>query len=534
MADSRQSGQDLNARAAAYDRWLAALRAFGHPRVVSMLFLGFAAGLPLLLIFSSLSLWLREAGVERAAVTFFSWAALGYSFKFVWAPLVDRLPLPFLTARLGRRRAWMLTAQIGVMVAIFWMASVDPAMGSLAVSTMAFGAVMLGFSSATQDIVIDAYRIEAADEDLQAMMSATYVAGYRVGMLAAGAGALFLASAFGSELGSYSYAAWQWTYVAMALLMVIGIATTLVIREPSINRDSDYAHATRDYAGFVLVFVCCAGAFVATFVFTGQLAAGVRDAVLFGNPVLAGIVVEAARMLAALLVAALVARGLISTPLVNRDMVVSTYVDPVREFLTRFPLKVALLLLLLVGVYRISDIVLGVIANVFYQDLGFTKNEIAGVVKTFGLFMTILGGFLGGVLSVRYGVMRVLFVGALLTVLTNLLFIALALVGNDITVLYLVISADNLTAGLASAAFIAFLSSLTNVQFTAVQYAIFSSLMTLIPKVLGGYSGTMVDALGYVQFFIIAAAMGLPVLLLVWLARRYLTVADTEIQPSSA
>ena len=185
-----------------------------------------------------------------------------------------------------------------------------------------------------------------------------------------------------------------------------------------------------------------------------------------------------------------------------------------------------MLLLALVGLYRISDIVLGVIDNVFYQDMGFTKPEIATVVKTFGLFMTIFGGFLGGILAMRYGVMRILFLGAVLSALTNLLFMLLASMGNDLTMLYIVISADNLSAGLASAAFIAFLSSLTNISFTAVQYAIFSSLMTLLPKILGGYSGTMVDSIGYQHFFLFTALLGVPVLLLIWLARRHFNVAQ--------
>jgi MFS transporter, PAT family, beta-lactamase induction signal transducer AmpG len=227
-----------------------------------------------------------------------------------------------------------------------------------------------------------------------------------------------------------------------------------------------------------------------------------------------------------------VGKLVLATGWVNRDMVIETYVEPAREFFQRYGVKVALLLLALVGLYRISDIVLGVISNVFYQDLDFTKDQIATVVKTFGLAMTILGGFLGGILSVHYGVMRILFVGALLTVVTNLFFILLAVVGNNELLLYLVISADNLTAGLASAAFIAFLSSLTNVRFTAVQYAIFSSLMTLVPKVIGGYSGTMVDSFGYINFFIVAALLGIPVLALVWAAGRHVEL-ELPVQPKS-
>ena len=214
--------------------WQQGLSTLLHPRVATMLFLGFSAGVPILLIFSSLSLWLREAGVERAAVTFFSWAALGYSFKFIWAPLIDQLPVPLLTKLLGRRRAWLLVSQLLVMVSIAIMASVDPASASDALTMMAVGAVMLGFSSATQDIVIDAYRIESAPMNLQAMMSSTYIAGYRIGMVIAGAGALYLADYFGSTKATYNYAAWQATYLIMAATMLVGVVTTFVISEPQV------------------------------------------------------------------------------------------------------------------------------------------------------------------------------------------------------------------------------------------------------------------------------------------------------------
>jgi len=180
-----------------------------------MLFLGFSAGIPILLIFSTLGLWLNEAGVAKSTITYFSWAALGYSFKFVWAPLVDRLPLPFLTHFLGRRRAWMLVSQLAIMGSILLMSTVDPKAGVSSLEILAYGAVLLGFSSATQDIVIDAYRIESADQDMQSMLSATYIAGYRIGMLVAGAGGLFMASYLGSTKELYSYSAWSNTYVIM-------------------------------------------------------------------------------------------------------------------------------------------------------------------------------------------------------------------------------------------------------------------------------------------------------------------------------
>ena len=212
--------------------WMESMRAWTRPQVITMLFLGFSAGVPILLIFSSLSLWLREAGVSRSAVTFFSWAALGYSFKFVWAPLMDTLPLPVLTKKLGRRRGWLLVAQLAVIAAIIIMAMTDPAAGQQNITIMALAAVMLGFSSASQDIIIDAYRIECAEQELQALLSSTYIAGYRSGMLVAGAGALYLASWFGTTKEAYVYTAWQYRYLAMALVMLTGVTTTLFMLLP--------------------------------------------------------------------------------------------------------------------------------------------------------------------------------------------------------------------------------------------------------------------------------------------------------------
>ena len=489
-----------------------------------MLFFGFSAGMPILLIFSSLSLWLREAGVDRSAVTFFSWAALGYSFKFVWAPLVDQMPLPFLTRRLGRRRAWILTAQAGIMAAIVWMGGTDPAAGGSQLTVMAAAAVLLGFSSATQDIVIDAYRIESAGPDLQAMMASSYIAGYRIGMLSAGAGALFLADYFGSAKGAYLFRAWQMTYWLMAACMLVGVATTLIVGEPETPDRQGTAYGSGDYGRAFAGFVLAVSGFVAVFVLSSDWAAQARPylAQWLKNRHVAGVLVEGARLGCASGAAVFIAWLLMGMNLVNRPMVKEAYLAPVTDFFQRYGRGLAWLLLALIGLYRISDIVLGVISNLFYQDLGFTKTQIASVVKTFGLFMTIAGGFLGGILSVRFAVMPVLFAGALLSALTNLLFVAMAHTGPSLPMLYLVISADNLAAGLASAAFVAFLSSLTNVKFTAIQYAIFSSLMTLIPKMLSGYSGTMVDSLGYPAFFTLTALMGLPVLVLVALGGRYL------------
>ena len=499
--------------------WQESLRFLTHGRVISMLFLGISAGIPLLLIFSSLSLWLREAGIERAAVTYFSWAALGYSFKFVWAPLVDHLSLPFLSQWLGRRRGWLLLSQLMIISSIIFMALIDPATEAL--TFMAAAALLLGFSAATQDIVIDAYRIESAEDNLQAMMSASYIAGYRIGMLIAGAGALYLAAYLGSTAEQYNYLAWQSTYLVMAAMMAIGVVTTVLITEPPTQEGKEPADIKNEI-GFLLLFVSAASGFVACYLLSSDLAQvlSAQWAGVLINPQFVSLIIELCRLSVALVVAAGICKLLISLQIIQQSQIQVAYIDPIKDFFQRYGFALAWALLALIGFYRISDIVLGVISNVFYQDLGFTKTAIANAVKIFGLSMTIVGGFLGGLMAIRFGVIKILFLGAVLSSATNLLFVLLAQAGQDINLLYLVVAADNLSAGLASAAFVAFLSSLTNVSFTATQYAIFSSLMTLLPKVIGGYSGSIVEGLGYESFFTLTALMGLPVLLLiVWVHR---------------
>ena len=508
--------------------WLNSAKSFLHPRVITMLFLGFSAGIPLLLIFSSLSLWLIEAGVQRSAVTFFSWAALGYSFKFLWAPLIDRLPVPFLTHMLGRRRAWLLTSQCLVSSAIILMAFIDPSQGENHLMQMAFAAIFLGFSSATQDIVIDAYRIESADPSLQALLSSTYIAGYRIGMLASGAGALILASYFGSEKGAYNFMAWHWTYLCMALFMAVGMITTLVIPEPADKATEKTRHTTAQYLKFLLLFILCIFVFIVTYIALKDPVSSAKTALaaISGSVPISSFIMEILRLLAAVVTVSVSVYLLSFSNFVDKELVWESYIAPVNDFFKRYGKVIALALLVFIGFYRVSDIVLGVIANVFFQEIGFTKIQIATVVKTFGLAMTIAGGFLGGILAVRFGIMKILFLGAVLTVITNLLFMLLASAGNDIILLYLVISADNLSAGLASAAFVAFLSNLTNISFTAVQYAIFSSLMTLMPKLIGGYSGSIVESIGYSNFFLVASLMGIPVIILLYFLNQHLKLKD--------
>ena len=427
--------------------WREALLVYTRSRVVSMIFLGFSAGLPFLLVFSTLSAWLRDEGVSRTLIGFFSWVGVTYSIKVFWAPVIDRLPLPLLTRRLGKRRSWMLLAQVGIAVGLSGMALADPTTDLAPIAVLA---VLVAFGSATQDITVDAYRIEAAAADLQGAMAAAYVFGYRVALLVAGAGAFYLA-----ELWSWSFA-----YFAMAALMGVGMLTTLIIAEPR----HEVNGATRDLENRLETTLGVAGN-------SGALR---RAAAWFADAV----------------------------------------IGPFVEFFTRNG-KLALFILLLIGVYRISDITMGVMANPFYLDLGFSKTEIADVTKVFGFFMTIGGAALGGLLVARYGIMRPLLLGAFLVAATNLLFALLAVSEPRLAMLALVVSADNLSGGIATSVFIAYLSSLTNTSYTATQYALFSSLMTLPAKLLGGFSGVIVDGYGYPLFFIYASLLGLPAIALV-------------------
>lgn len=502
--------------------WRQAFSALGARPVLRMLFLGFSAGLPLLLIFSTLSVWLREAGVSRSAVTFFSWAALGYSFKFIWAPLVDRLELGPLTARLGRRRGWLLASQILIACAMIWVSLFDPQQGPASLGWLAAGAVVIGFASATQDIVIDAYRIETATPDLQSMMAATYMTGYRIGMLAAGAGALWIASAAQISPDVYDPLAWALSYRIMAALMLVGIVTTLVIAEPNVAR-APLGGSLADQGRFFLTFLIILAAMITAFMSLPDFGAALAQAL--GQEKLGpawAFLAETVRFLSCVSLALAVGALVVWSGLARPAHLAEMYFEPMADFLRRYG-RAAILILALVGIYRISDLVMGTVANTFYVDTGFSKDEIAFWSKTFGLWMSILGGFLGGILALRFGILPMLLAGAVMAALSNLLFVGVHMAGPDQAWLAVAITGDNLAGGIASGVFVAYLSSLTNIRFTAMQYALFSSLMTLLPKILGGYAGSMVDSIGYAQFFILTALLSLPVtglILLLWRSER--------------
>ncbi len=475
-------------------------------RVVALFFLGLGAGIPLLMIFSSLSLWLKQAGVARAEITFFSWAALGYGFKYVWAPILDQIPFPLLGKLLGQRRGWLIISQIMVIASIVGMALIDPAHH---LAWMAVFAVMLGFSSATQDIVIDAYRIEIADNDLQGMLSASYIAGYRVAMIISGGLLLELVAYFQTNSEIYSYQAWQIGYLTMGLVMVIPIITVFMIREPDVKPAP--SHSSSDYLKFISAVMVAVASLIGVFYLFGRL-----DWEPTSRYLRVGF--EFLRLASALGAGFFIFALLMRLHFVPKPLVEDGYVRPVTEFFSRYPLMTIIILLLTIGFYRAPDIIMGTSANIFYDDLGFDLVEIGRISKTFGLIMTIIGGFIAGGLMLWLGVTRMLLIGVALAAGTNLLFSWLATIGANINALIMVIAADNLSSGLASVAFVAWLSRLTNIQFTAMQYAIFSSLMVVGPKFIGGYSGGMIDAMGYQAFYSMTAAIGIPVFILVWFA----------------
>lgn len=500
--------------------WAESFQAFLSPRVITMLFLGFSAGVPLYLVFGTLSVWLREAGVDRASIGFFSWAALAYAFKVMWAPLVNRLPLPLLGRLLGQRRSWLLVAQLMVILALVLKAFNDPATD---LTMAAVFAVMLAFSSATQDIVIDAYRIESAPLELQGLMNAAYVAGYRLGMITASAGVLNIAGFLDPDPDSYQYEPWIGAWLAMAGVMVVGVITTLRISEPRHDKTVYQTEWSIDeYVRFLGTFAAAVAVFVLVFSLSDGIATGLKVAIAGGEAEpgpLMGFAVEATRLTAAIVAATAVGLVMVQIGIMPRQMARESYVAPFADFFDRFG-RVTILLLVLISTYRIADVVMGVMAYVFYVDLGFVKEDIGFYSGIFGLIMTILGGFVGGVMITRYGIPRILFIGAALAAGTNLLFALLAVQGKIFWMLAMVIAADNIAGGMASIALVAYMSGLTSARFTATQYALFTSLMLLLPKLIAGYSGAIVDSVGYPNFFVGTAILGAPVLILVVLAAR--------------
>lgn len=420
--------------------WLASLRVYRDRRFLAILCMGFSSGLPLLLVFGTLSFWLREADVSRTAIGLFVLVGVSYSFKFVWSPFIDRLPVPFLTRRLGRRRSWALAIQLPLMVAIFALGSTDP---KLDLGMTALLAVIVAFLSASQDIVIDAYRIELLKPEEQGAGAAATQWGYRFGTLAGSTGA-FNAAEFGG---------WHFAYTIMACLMLVGIVAVLLTREPSVPDTLLPAWHTGSR----------------------------RERI--------------------------------------QNWLRESIIEPFAEFMQR---RGWVAILFFIVLYKLGEAMAGTMSNPLYQELGFSKADVGNIGKVVGLIATLTGVAAGGVAVARFGIMRALLSAGVLQMLSNLLYIALLTAGHSNIMLAASIFGENFTGGMASAAFVAYLSSLCNLSFTATQYALFSSLAAIPARFLSAPSGWLVDQLTWAPFFLLATAICLPSLaLLLWMRRRF-------------
>lgn len=477
---------------------LGALAVFAERRALAMLALGFASGLPNLLIFDTLSAWLRDAGLSLEVIAVFSLATLAYSAKFIWAPLVDRTTVPGLTAWLGHRRSWMLLCQVLVMIGLWLVAGTDP--GRNLAATALF-AVFVGFMGATQDIVIDAWRIEAAPQAKQGAMAAAYQWGYRFAVIAAGAIPLVLAERF----------SWHLSYAVMAAMMLIGVGGVLFApREAAHQIRPIHAEGLTprpaleipEWAGRLLLFAGGAAILGSGLAGDAGLLTGALNALGLTEPGAAlkaawtakpwGVFAQFAGVFVGGFLIVLAARplpGARTRPGIYLGVALG---EPLKDFFGRYG-RTAALILALICLYRLTDFVLNIM-NPFYLDLGFTKTQIAEVRKVFGVAATLAGVMTGGWAVARFGLMRALVIGAFAAPLSHFAFTWLAIVGPDMRALLVAIGVENACAGFAGTCLIAYMSSLTREGFTATQYALFSSLYSLPGKLLASQSGKIVEA----------------------------------------
>ncbi len=429
-----------------------ALRVYLDRRLATLLALGFASGLPAPLVFSNLSIWLRDAGVSRTEIGLFALAATPYAINFLWAPLVDRLPLPWLTRRFGRRRGWALLTQMALIAALLWMSLSDP---GAQLWMMAVAVLLVTTASATQDIVIDAYRIDILEPERYAAGSAVAIWGWHIGgTLIGGAGGLYLAQQFG----------WNAAYQILALAILVGVVAILLSPEPPARP----APAQSE-----------------------------REAALYRR----------------------LRRRLPERTAAALAWLYGTVVAPFAEFMRR---RGWLLILLFVFVFKFGDAMLGRMSGVFYRELGFSLTDIAEVSKIYGFAASMLGIAIGGVLAARIGLLRALLVSGLLTAATNLTYTLLAIVGQQKWMLVVAVVSDSFTSGLVTVAFVAYLSSLCNVAYSATQFALLASLGNLARIWLSASSGYVVDQLGgdWAVFFALTAVIALAGLPLLWLLMR--------------
>ena len=471
---------------------------FFKEKSLKMLLFGFSSGLPILLVFSTLSVWLSKAGVERSTITLFSWAGFAYAFKYLWSPIIDKFSLPIFK-KFGHRRSWLLLVQFLIIISLILTSFTDPQKN---LYPTAFFIVLLAFFSASQDIIIDAFRIESVSQNKQGYLSSMYIAGYRIGMLVSGAGSLWLASFFGTE--NYNQIVWQKVYCIMALFMMVGIFANLASNEPKVKKNI-FKKTNNHLIFFMAILVT-----IAIFIY---LYSSINFSVKENN--LLNFILTSFKLFFCFLVSAILMILITKLQIVEKKIIAESYIAPITSFIKKYG-RFALIILMLISLYRIADVVMGVMANVFYLEKGYSIKDIATYSKFFGVFATIIGGLLGGYFASKKGTMTALFLGALIASLSNLLFAWLATVDANINYLIMVITADNISSGFAGAAFVIYLSGLTSIKFTATQYALFSSIMLFLPKLIAGYSGAWVDVMGYSNYFILTALLGMPVLFLIY------------------
>lgn len=414
---------------------------YAEARVISILFLGFSSGLPLALTFGTLSLWLAEEGISKTSIGLFALAGTPYTFKFLWSPLIDQMPIPRLTPWLGRRRSWILLTQVALIISIFLLGLSHPREEPFTTAILAF---CTAFWSASQDIVIDAYRVEILEERQYGAGAAMVVLGYRLGMLVSGAMALYLATFFG----------WFITYTVMAAFMGVGIITVFLNPEPKEKTDPK------------------------PLIQKGK----VHDLLKKGS-----LLHGRSRQTMAWIETAVIA--------------------PFADFMQRDGWGVTLLFILF---YKFGDALAGVMSNPFYLELAFSKIEIANISKAFGLGSTIIGSIIGGVMVSRMGIMKPLLYCGVLQMLSNLMFVVLAQTGHSPGMLILTIAVENLSGGMGTTAFVAYLSSLCNVAYTATQYALLSSFMAFGRTLLSSFGGAIADKMDWTSFFLITTLAALP------------------------
>ena len=502
----------MTTEAPAKRTWGQAFAVYLERPVLSMLFLGFSAGLPFFLVFSTLSAWLRTAHIERATIGMLAWVGLMYSFKWVWAPIVDRVGLPVLDKWLGRRRSWMLVAQIGLMISLANLALSNPAES---IAHVAICSLLVAFFAATQDIAIDAWRIESATPEKQGAMAAAYQIGYRTALMVASAGALIIAGESG----------FRTSYLTMAALVSIGMVTTFLVHEPARPAEALAGQREHNQAEWQAMRTRWAR-------WTKTARASVSR------------ILRAISWFAAL----------IPWPQWMRTAGVwffGSAIAPVVDFFRRYGLLLGAMIFAFISTYRLTDYVMGTMTNTFYIDMGFSVTEVGVVAKFFGWPSTLVGAVVGGLIVAKVGRIRGLLLGSVLVIISNIFYATYGTYACHIPLecaqsglldfwpshidargaannlgLSFIVGFDNLALGVHGTALIAFMSSLTSTKYTATQYAVLSSLYALPGKLLMGTSGMMVDALGYGDFFLYTATLSIPgLLLLLWLSRRDITAA---------